>query len=485
MFGLANCDILLINPPYHRRQDSGVNIPLGLGYLSSFIRSNGFSPKVIDLASLFSTIDRKAIAQMAKLLKEQLVKIRPLLAIGIGPCTLASASSIIEIQQVCARILPNVPIVYGGPLASIPGLEWFFFENLKAYAVISGDAEIVLLDLLKHLRSNDKRRVKGVSYGSFKVFSPNFVENLDELPFPARDLFDMPRYFPSLRRNLFVYPFACVVCTRGCTYKCGFCSSSSIHKGREAKRSLENISNEVKMLVSDMGVKSIIFYDDCLFSDESTVNEEICQFSKMMDENCKGVLWQIEIRTNIARCLSESSLKTMYSCGCRQLNMGIEKGTSKGLRSIGKGTTVEQSVEACENIRTFSPKMRITGTFVLGGPKETYDEAIQTVNFSKKLGLLFAHFYPLEVYPGTALYNKLFGSDMRVWWNKIRYDSEFAGSLLYEDILKKNELTRLVQYAYREFYQRQEWLDLGKKQLGDKFDYVNQIVQSWGEVTRW
>ena len=485
MFGIRNCDILFINPPYQRRRDSGVNIPLGLGYLSAFIRSKGFRPAVIDCASLFPNVEKDSMEKIAKLLKEQLVTFRPTLAIGIGPCTLASVRSLVGIQQACKKVFPNTPVIYGGPLASIPGLEWFFFEHLKAYAVISGDAEIVLLEFLRQLKSGNKGQVKGVSYGSSMTFSPNSAGNLDELPFPARDLFDLSLYYPSLRRDLFVYPFAGVICTRGCIHRCNFCSSSSIHNGIKSKRSLQNISKEVQMLVTDMRVKSIIFYDDCLFSNESTVNEEISEFSQMMKESGKGVVWQIEMRTNIAALLNEKSLINMYSCGCRQLNMGIEKGTSKGLRSLGKGITVEQAVQACKNIRLASPKLRLTGTFVLGGPDETYDEAMQTIDYSKKLGLLFAHFYPLEVYPGTALYGKLFGSDMRSWLNLINEDSEFGGSLVYEDILKKKDTSKLVCCADSEFYQRKEWVDIGKKHLGDKFTYVSQLVRSWAEAPRW
>lgn len=485
MFTLGQCDILFINPPHHRRRDSGVNIPLGLGYLASYVRSNGFTPAIIDCAPIFSETDPVSLEKMKKFLEERLSETYPSLAVGIGPCTLACVRSLVAIGQVCKKKLSNVPTIYGGPLASISELEWFFFDNLGAYAVVPGDAEVVLLKLLEHLKSGNRDRVEGVSYGAATPLSPNRIRNLDDLPFPARDLFDKTKYFPSIRRDLFVYPYACMVCTRGCIHECIFCSSSSVHNGSKSNRSLSNVSEEVRMLTKEMAVKSIIFYDDCLFSNESSVNEEVREFARIVKTSGNGVLWQVEMRTNIASLLDETSIGVLYSSGCRQINMGIEKGTKKGLKSIGKGTKPEQAVEACLRIRQHSPKMRLAGTFILGGPGETYDDVMETIEFAKKLGLLFAHFYPLEMYPGTKLYTALFGKENRVWLDLVNEDSVFDGSLIYEDILKKKDLLELSCQAYREFYRRNDWVNLAKRQLGKESESVSKIAFSWGESSRW
>jgi len=477
--------VLFINPPYQRRKDSGVNIPLGLGYLSSFIRLKGFAPQILDCAPFFSSLDSDSLGRMENWLMGKLREISPSLAVGVGPCTLASVKSIIAIEKVCKRALPNVPIVYGGPLASIPGLEWFFFEYLDAYAVIPGDGEIVLADLLTELRSGKKRQVEGVSYASTQKFAPNFVKDLEMLPFPARDLFDGSLYFLSTRRDLFVSPFACVVCSRGCPHSCGFCSASVIRNGLQSKRSLRSISEEIQMLTFDMGIRCIVFYDDCSFSNASTANEEMTEFSNTMRAVGKGVVWQIEMRPDIANSLDESSIKAMYESGCRQINLGIEKGTLKGLRSIEKALQPEQSVEACKRIRSTAPNLRLAGTFILGGPGETYEEAVETIEYSKNLGLLFAHFYPLEIYPGTRLYQRKFGSDMRAWLDLILRDTVFAGSIVYEDLLGKEDIAELTCKAYRAFYRRKEWINLGKKSLGSHFETVRTTAFSWGDNPRW
>jgi len=477
--------VLFINPPYQRRKDSGVSIPLGLGYLSSFARLNGFTPLILDCVPWFASIDDISLKKMEKWLTKKLSEIKPKLAIGIGPCTLASVKSVIVIEQVCRGALPGVPIIYGGPLASIQGLEWFFFEYLHADAVIPGEAEIVLSNLLAELKSNQKGQIEGVSYSPNHKFIPNIVKSLNKLPFPARDLFEESRYFLSIRRDLFLHPSASLMCSRGCPHDCGFCSSSILRNRIQSRRSLENISQEIQMLTKNMGARSIVFFDDCLFSNQSTINEEITEFSQMIKKARKKVVWQIEMRPDVASSLDENAIKAMYKSGCRQMNMGIEKGTLNGLQVIEKTLQPEHSVEACKRIRSTAPDLRLAGTFILGGPGETHEEAIETISFSKDLGLLFAHFYPLEIYPGTRLYQQKYGSDMRAWLPLVLQDSVFMGSLIYEDVLDRGDLAQLTCQAYRAFYRRRNWVSLGKRLLGSHFEKVSSTVFSWGEDTRW
>lgn len=155
------------------------------------------------------------------------------------------------------------------------------------------------------------------------------------------------------------------------------------------------------------------------------------------------------------------------------------------MKSIQKALAPEQTVEACKKLKSAAPNLRLAGTFILGGPGESYEEALDIAESSKNFELTFALFYPLEVYPGTRLYQKKFGSDMRSWFNGISHDSVFCGSLIYEDVLKKNELAKLICEAYRIFYRRKEWINLAKQQLGDHLSEILPVVNAWGEASRW
>lgn len=482
---IETCDILLVNPPYHRRRDSGLTIPLGLAYLASYLQSKRFRTLVFDSTLTFDSLDNESLKQLEIWLSQNLNRFRPKLAIGIGPVTLCSVPSTIIVEKVCRRLFPETPIVYGGPMASTPGLEWFFFEYLHANAVIPGDAEIALANFLQSLNSNEKSHVEGVFYSSQEKFIPNVIQNLDELPFPARELFQQNAYFLSARRDLFESPFATIMCSRGCIFNCGFCSSSTIRKGIQTKRSLGNIAIELEMLVNNAGVKSIVFFDDTYFSNGKEVNEDVQEFSRMIRSVSENIVWQIEMRPDVACFLEERTINELFESGCRQINLGIEKGTTRGLKSIGKRLDVQDSIEACTRIRKAAPKLRLAGTFILGGPGETYEEAIQTIDFSTTLGLIFAHFSPLEVYPGTELYREKFGDDMKVWLEKVLEEQTFVGSIIYEDLPDRNDLIDLLCRGYKGFYRRKEWENLAKTLLGDNYQRVKAIAFQWGEALRW
>jgi anaerobic magnesium-protoporphyrin IX monomethyl ester cyclase len=145
---MLNADILLINPPYHKRNNSGTVFPLGLGYLSSSIKAAGFKVQILDCASIFSSLDEESLRHFKKWLLEKLKLIEPKIAIGIGPCTTPAINGIQTIADVCFKNYKDLPLIYGGPLASIPGQKSLFFDFLHATAIIGGDGEIAICDIL-------------------------------------------------------------------------------------------------------------------------------------------------------------------------------------------------------------------------------------------------------------------------------------------------------------------------------------------------
>ena len=260
-----HCDILFIHPPHHRRIGSGIVLPLGLAYLSAYVRSINFQPMVIDCATLFSSVDEKNLECMKNMLAEKILEIKPKLAVGIGPCITSNIKGTISVAEICKKVIPEIPLIYGGPLTSIPHQNWIFFNILNADAVIPGDGEHALAMLLERIR--DKKGIEntmGVITNPKEKIQLNTIQNLNKLPFPARDLFPLSQYKLSVRRELFVNPFANMVVTRGCPFSCPFCLSGTLNNCQR-RRSIENILCEIKFLKERYGVRSIVFYDDMIF----------------------------------------------------------------------------------------------------------------------------------------------------------------------------------------------------------------------------
>lgn len=474
-----NCDILLIHPSYHRRKGSGTVPPIGLAYLVSFLSQTGFTSKIFDCSLYFDGLDTIKIEKMKNWLRKQLILTNPRLAIGIGPCTTSAIRSIIAVKDVCTEIYPHIPLIFGGPLTLIPNQEWLFFEQLGAFAIIKGDGEYALSHILTQLHEGKGHsNIPGVQNSINQQVKPYFMKELDSLPYPSWNLFDMNAYKPSIKRDLFVYPFAPLIGSRGCPHNCNFCISGQLIEYR--KHSFKYIVEQVQILRKNYNIKSIIFYDDSLFPDQSKINEEINSFAGLIFQSAPDILWQVEIRPDVFTRISDDTFKYIYSCGCRQMNIGIEKASASQLKSISKEYDIEQLKKTCQSVAKICPKMRLTGTFILGGPDETLESIQENIEYSTQLNLLFAHYYPLELYPGTSSYSSVFGQNNRVWFDKVMTDKLPWGEIIYEnDTISSTQLMDLAHYAYRYFYDRNEWKELAKYHLGENYAKVQPHVKSW------
>lgn len=480
---MYNYDLILINPPYHLRNGSSVIFPIGLGYIAATALCAGFTVKIIDGACKSQSLWENSVEGFKNWLLKELSASLPKLAIGIGPCTTSSVRSIKTISEICKAVHPNIPLIYGGPLTSIPGQEPLFFEEFAASTIIPGDGEYVVQNLLRALYQNKPlETVNGIITQENKTIPCNIVEDLDATPFPFRDKINNDNnYHLSLRRDLFHPPFATMVSARGCPYKCSFCLSGILRGGQYHRRSISNITQEIKQLQSGIGAQTVVFYDDNFFPSGENLSTDIQTVSEAFSNIPKPLYWQIEMRPDILPFLEPEHAKELYKMGCRQINIGIEKGGDRGRKAIGKNVYSEKIRNTIKKIRKTVPSMRFTGTFILGGPDETMKTIEETIEFAVSLELLFAHFYPLEVYPGTSLFAQTYPNANPLWWyEQIMRDNLPWGEIIYEgNTLNREELLKCVALAYKKFYQREKWHKIARAQFGKYYKSVAKSVAVW------
>jgi anaerobic magnesium-protoporphyrin IX monomethyl ester cyclase len=218
------------------------------------------------------------------------------------------------------------------------------------------------------------------------------VNELDTLPFPARDMLPVSRYLipPGYIRFHFLNRVMSILTSRGCPSKCTFCNSSSIFHNRIRRRSVENVMKEIAYLVDCYRLDGIYFHDETF-----TINYEwvknLCQELKPLN-----LRWGCQTRVNL---VSDELLKIMQSAGCIQIDFGIESASKRVLKSIKKGTTPEQAIIALElarrnNIKSFA-------SFMVGLPGETEDDLMENVNFLKKVKPDYTYFNLYTPFPGT------------------------------------------------------------------------------------
>lgn len=359
-------------------------------------------------------------------------------------------------QELIKKIRPVIGktiLVAGGPHPTIFP-EDIIKENPEIDYAVYGEGEVVFPDLVKTLKlKKDVSKVKGIAYRKngrvLKTKKPDFIKNLDNIPMPARHLLPMEKYIPapSSYRKLPVFH---MITSRGCPFRCVYCSSSQMLGRTFRQHSVGRVIKEIEFLIKKYKVKEIFFWDD-LF----TYNRKwVMDFCKEMIKRKlnKKIEWSCQSRVDI----DFNMLKKMREAGCWQIHFGVESGSQRLLDIIKKGITLEQARATIKWARKANIITR--AYFMLGLPTETRKESLQTIEFAKEIDPDYAKFSILTPYPGTELYNtfKKEGEISTNAWEYYKTMGGFGGS--ERPYIPKGrtseELNELHKKAFKDFYLR-------------------------------
>ncbi len=280
--------------------------------------------------------------------------------------------------------------------------------------VVIGEPEITLLELSDALTKGDGANLKDVKGIAFKkdgkiVTTPPrpVMEDLDELPYPARHLLPMKEFFEAANKrpisgNL-KKPSIRMLTSRGCNHACIFCSNYIVMGRKWRGRSAENVVGEIEHIIRDFGVKQIDFLDDNVAFDRQRM-ERICD---LLIEKKLNVEWCTPNGVR-ADCLDEALLKKMKKAGCKRILVAPESGVQHVVDDVINKRQdlkkVEQAVSAAHKAG-----IEVGCFFILGMPGETKEDMKATIAFAHKLRSLgadrFYFSYATPLY-GTELYEK-------------------------------------------------------------------------------
>lgn len=298
----------------------------------------------------------------------------------------------------------DVKVVMGGVYPTMNSDKVISDPNVD-YAVI-GEGEYVFRDLLGYFMGERSIPERGVAYRlNGKVINgghSDFIKNLDALPLPAYDLIDFERYVnnPVFRKSVDSprkYPYARILTSRGCPYRCIFCQVESISGGKFRGRSAENVLNEIQWLKEQYGVQSLIFDDDNLFIDRKRA-EAI--FQGMIDRNFNMPWGAIAVS---AFKLDDELIELMKKGGCEYMDIAIESGTERVLKNIvNKPLNLEHAKKVAAKAR--KEGIYLAANFIVGFPTETWDEIRQTIKFAEDLNVNYVKIYSPIPLPKTRLW---------------------------------------------------------------------------------
>jgi anaerobic magnesium-protoporphyrin IX monomethyl ester cyclase len=368
--------ILLLRPPEPRgaafAQFYTLHEALGIGYLASFLRSQGCMVEILD-AHIEGLDNDKTIECLGS-------KEIDILGISIiSPLVLPQAC---QIAAAMRSLKKDIHITMGGQHPT------FFYESILGKhpaidTIVRFEGEMTFLELIeKNTRQAEWDTIEGIAFrknGKIVATPPRaLIADLDTLPFPARD---------TLSKLLEKGGLPLLLTGRGCPNDCSFCSVHafySIPRGKLCRqRSPENVVSEIRHLVNNFGCDEIWFVDENFFGPGKAGRKRVRQIFQGMEKG--GLrLGRIDFSCRADSIAGDPELMELaVRQGAKLIYVGVEAGLQRILDLYNKRTTVEQNKVALKIVRDSGAKNKME--FIFFNPWITFDEVKETLSFLEEV----------------------------------------------------------------------------------------------------
>ncbi len=366
--------VLLVSPPYPGSLERASLRP-GLGYLAETLERANIEYDVIDMELDHSLSD----------LKQKIARFEPDL-IGMSMMTYKCKRNYGLLDTI--RTLTNSPIAVGGPHISALG-EQALHECTAIDFGIVGEGEEAILALCRGVALSE---VPNLIYRNVGIptrsCTAQMIHDLDGIPFPRYRKFELKRY---LSRAI---P---IVSSRGCPYRCIFCSIAASMGKKVRTRSPGNVADEIEYWY-DRGHRRFGFVDDNLtfYKDRMFALCDVIEQRKLthLDLNCLNGLRADRVTKRL--------LRRMKDVGFRSIAIGVEAGNNGVLQRVQKDESMETIEEAIRAACDLG--YDVTLFFVIGTPGETWSDIEDSFALAKRYPISNVYFNNLMPYPGSQLY---------------------------------------------------------------------------------
>ncbi len=403
--------ISLIRPPSYSTGFMGVQLVpyLGIAYIAASARQSGHSVDIIDMCGEdidhTERINDKYIAYGMPFHKLK-NRIKNTDLIGFTCMFSQDWTFHRELIQYVRSLYKDSILIAGGE--HITALPIFCLNDCKALDIcVVGEADRVLVDLLYCIeQKKDLASVPSLFYdidktGIKHTIRANRTKDIDTLPHPAWDLIPIENY---LSRNLNYHikrgRTLPMLATRGCPFKCDFCSNLNMWSKPWIHRNPKLIVEEMRLYIDRYNVRNFVF------SDLSVVvnKQDILAFcTEIINSEMNVTLQFPTLRTEV---LDRNLLKLMYRAGCRELDFAIESASSVVLNNINKNNNPKKMASLIKQALNIG--FNLSSNIIIGLPKENYFEFLKTYWLIMKLaisGMQEVNVFPFTPYPGSKLFN--------------------------------------------------------------------------------
>jgi len=443
--------ILLVNP--HETKAGGfTNPPLGLLYIAGTLLKHGFDVRVVDGCLK----GKKAIIKAINEFRPELVGIT---------CLTPGRKKALEVARMVKSRNSSIKTIMGGVHPTIMHKQILEHYPFVDYVVL-GEGEYTFLEIAL---GKDPSMINGLAYRNngaiFKTPQRKYIEDLDQISFPAWHLIDIKKY-PARGKGLIrgidlgKEPRIPVMFSRGCKGHCDFCSSWWIWRGWR-RRSAKNMAEEIELLYKNYNIKHFCFVDDTMTADREAILE-LCD--EIIDRKI-NIAFSVQTRTD---CVDKDMLIKLKAAGCHLIAFGIETGSPLLLEKMGKENDIENAANAI--MLSKEAGISVTALIIIGNVGETSETVADTIRFLERtkpdaLGSLGE----LWVLPGTKLY--------RACKNKgFIEDSFWLSDRPYKIYTAEHSLKDLAEFQKKVFGYKNWLVRKLMRRFPDAFAFIDKLV---------
>jgi radical SAM superfamily enzyme YgiQ (UPF0313 family) len=438
--------ITLVNPLSSTEVISKIDFktpPIGLAYLASMLRENGYKVRIVD-----NVVEKLSLDELVRKIKDSVV-------VGITTTT-PTFNTALKYAKKIKSTLENVFVILGGIHVSF--MPYSALKHEFVDAVCIGEGEYTLLEAVERLdRGKSLEGVRGLMYKEDGRIIDNgrrdFIKNLDELPFPAYDLLPLEKY-SILGQKLEHFP---LMSSRGCPFGCRYCASSRFMGRMFRARSAENVADEIEWLNDKFGAKYVAFGDDTF----TLSKKRVLEFCREIRERGLDVEWSCSSRVDT---IDGETIREMKRAGCNCIYYGVESANPQILNNFyRKRIKLEQVIDAVK--KTKENEILTVCSFIIGAPMETREDMMRTLKFSIKLDPDYAQYSILTPYPGTEIYEE---AAKKGWLLTENFDDYTCGKPVLKNFyLSPKEISKFLRYCYVRFYLRPKfiWKEIKNKNI--------------------
>lgn len=390
---------------------SPITPPIGLAYLAAMLRENGDTVHAIDsIAENVEQFIRDGDYMYQGLTIEETVE-------TIDPQTdLIGVSCMFTqdwpwsrqlIQSIRQRFPDKIIIAGGEHITALP--EYSLRDCPELDYALLGEGEEAIVDFVNHLDIPDKLdEVAGLAYvrdGKYvQTRARERVRDVDDIPLPAWDLFPMEAYL-DCRNAHGVYRGRTmgILSTRGCPYKCTFCSNPLMYGKLWLPRNPVAVLDEIEHYIKTYNAQNIDFYDLTMI----LKRDWILEFCRLIEERGLKFSWQLPTGTR-SEVIDAEVAAALYRTGCTNITYAPESGSPETLNIIKKRVNLARLVRSIRD--SLDADIRVKCNIIIGFPHETRRQVMQTIRFCWKLAVMGVHdvgIFLFSPYPGSQLFDEL------------------------------------------------------------------------------